>query len=134
MPDPAAGDGRDPEHLLRRRGALLHPGQQDVGQPQRQRLAVQPRGEQLLGVEGVALGAGDHVVDVRLRTGRLGAASPRTSAPTSASGSGASSIRSTAGQPDQLGEQRPERMPAVQVVGAVGGDDATGSSTSRASR
>ena len=98
VPHPAAGDGGDPQHLLGGRGPLLHPRQQDVGQPERQRLAVQPGGEQLLGVEGVALGAGDDVVDRATRAAPpLARPGSRTSAPTSASGSGASSIRSTPG-------------------------------------
>ena len=70
MPHPPAGHGGDPQHLLGRRRALLDPGQQDVGQPERQRLAVQPGGQQLLGVERVALGAGDDVVDRRTRAAR----------------------------------------------------------------
>ena len=122
MPHPAAGDGGDAQHLLRRRGALLDPGEQDVGQRHRQRLAVQPGGQQLLGVERVALGAGDDVVDRGLgqRPGRGG--QPADQRADVGVGQRAELEPLHAGQPHQLGQQRPQRVAAVQVVGAVGGD------------
>ena len=123
VPDPPARDGRDPQHLLGGRGPLLHPRQQDVGQPEGQGLAVQPGGQQLLGVERVALGAGDDVVHRRLRQ----PARARGQAPDQRAHLGVRERRQLdpldAGQADQLGEQGAQRMTAVQVVGAVGGDD-----------
>jgi hypothetical protein len=57
---PAAGHRRHPQHLLGRLGQPLDPGQQHLGQGRRQldmRVAG-PGGQQLLGVERVALRAG----------------------------------------------------------------------------
>jgi hypothetical protein len=119
VPDPPSGDRRDPQHLLGRGRPLLHAGQQDVGQAQWQRLAVQPRGEQLLGVEGVALGPGHDVVDGRLR--KIGG-QPAHEGTDVGVREGGQLDPLDARQAHELGEQRTERMTAVQVVGAVGGD------------
>jgi hypothetical protein len=120
VPDTPAGGGGDAEHLLGGRGALLDPGQQDVGERQRQGLAVQAGGEQLFRVEGVPLGAGDDVVD-----GALCHASGEPADQSAHLGvvEWGELHALDDGQADEFGEQRPQRVAAVQVVGPVGRDD-----------
>src|SRR5262249_52825339 len=61
--DPATGNRGGSEYLLRRRGQLFHPGQQQVSQTRRKLGTRRRRGEQFLCVVGVALGPGDHPVN-----------------------------------------------------------------------
>ena len=93
----AAGDGGDPQHLLRGRGRCSTRASSTSVRPSGSASPCRPAGHQLLGVEGVALGAGDDVVHGRVGQPAAARGRPRTSAPTSASGSGPSSMRSTPG-------------------------------------
>ncbi|MCF0097132.1 hypothetical protein B0E54_06001 [Micromonospora sp. MH99] len=117
-----AAGRRDPQHPLGRLGQPVHPGQQQVAQCLGQRRAAE-RGAgdgQLLDEEGVALRT---VVDVvngtrrRLATEQVGedragavAVQPAQLDPLDTTG------------PVQLGEERAQRMAALQLVGAVGAD------------
>lgn len=122
VPHPPAGDGGDPHDLLGRGRALLHAGEQHVGQAQRQHLPVQPRRQQLLGVEGVALGPGDDVVDDGVGEHPRVRRQPAHQRADVVVRERAELQPLHRGQPDQLCEQRAQRVPPVQVVGAVGGD------------
>ena len=90
--------------------------------------AADERGEQFLRVIGVAFGPGHDVVAVRsLRSGRrrrhqmLGQG--RRQMLSQGRGNQRGEIdRGDAGQPEQFGHYRPERVPPVQVVGPVGAD------------
>ena len=115
------GHGRDLQHLLGRLGQQLDPGQQGVAQAGRQlALGTAGGGGQLLDEEGVAAGAG---VDP---PGQLG----RDRRPLDAGQLGRHLGRAEAGQLQaldpaaavQLGQERPQRVAAVQLVGAVGSD------------
>ncbi len=105
VPHPAPGDGGGAQHLLGRLRQLLEPDQQDVGQTAGHTVDRRVRGrDQLLGVEGVALGAFDDPVHVAVgQRPQLQALHGR--------------------QPHQLGEQGAQRVPAVQVVRPVGGEE-----------
>ena len=146
---PAPADRRRPQHLLGRGGQLLDPGQQQGGQPAGQHVAAgcsphratsaraasrravaQPAdraagtarrhgGQQFLRVVGIALRPGHHPVQggrVQRRARQRGqvighvrvAQRPQLD-------------RGHAGQPQQLRDHRAERVPAVQVIGAVRG-------------
>ena len=77
-------------------------------------------GEQFLGVVGVALGAGDDVIQL----GGVDAAAGR-GAQMLGQGRGIQRSkvdRGDTGQPQQLGHHRPERMTPLQVVGPVAAD------------
>ena len=123
VPHPPPGHRGDPQHLLGGVRSLLDPGQQDVGERGRQRLAAAARGEQLLGVERVALGARDDVLDRLLGHPTLGAGEPADEVPDLGVRQRRELQPLDAREPHQLGEQRPQRMPTVQVVGAVGRHD-----------
>ena len=136
-------DGRRPEYLLGSRRQPFHPGQQQVGQAGGQRGAgggartgdgtasdaaardgpagAGGVGQQFLGVVGVALGPADQAVQVRGRDqagGQHGQVLGHGGRVQRAEVHGGD-----AGQPQQLGHDRPQRMhAAVHVVGAVGGD------------
>ena len=130
---PAPGHRRRAEHPLRAVGQLLHPAEQERRQPGGQgapfgRIAADERGEQFLGVVGVALGAGHDVVQLD----RVDAAGRRRH---QVLGQGRGQVlgqgrgiqrgeidRDDAGQPEQFGHHGPERVPPVQVVGPVGAD------------
>ena len=114
--------GEQAQHLLRGLGEALDPQHQRVAQRGRQRAApVEPGGEQLLGEQRVALaarvqaldqvGVGRAAEDVGERLGELVARQPAQLDP------------ARAGVALELGEQRPQRVAAVQLVGAVGGDN-----------
>jgi hypothetical protein len=115
--------GREqPQDLLRGLGEGLDADHERIAQRRRQlAAAVEPRGEQLLGEQGVALAAlvqaidesvfGRAPEDVRQLLGQLRARQRRElDAP-----------RSRAAL--ELGEHRAQRVAAVQLVGAVGGHD-----------
>ena len=114
--------GREhPQHLLRRLAEPLDPHHQRVAQRARQPAAtVEPRGEQLLGEQRVALaarvqaleqlGVGRAAEDVGEQVAELLARQPRELDP------------ARARVALELGEQRAQRVAAVQLVGAVGGD------------
>ncbi len=138
--NPSPPDRRGPEHLLCGGGQPLDPGQQQRGQPAGQHVTARGSparsaaagaagaagparlgGQEFLGVVGVAFGPGDHPVQhgrVQWFAGQRGqvighvrvAQRPQFD-------------RGHAGQPQQLGHHRPERVTPVQVVGAVGGHD-----------
>jgi hypothetical protein len=116
---PAAHDRRHPQHPLGRLRQPLDPGQQHLGQGRRQLDpgVGGPGGQQLLGVERVALRAGEDVLQpVRRQRSSgdrlqvLGQLDP---------GEGGQLQPLHRGQPDQLGQQRPQRVAAVQLVGPV---------------
>ena len=117
MAHPRAGDGRQAQHGLRGRAQRLDAQHERVGQVGRQALAG-GGGRQLLGEERVALGAGEELVDQP----RLGPAAedPRQLGDhllaREALERHALDDRGALG----LGHQRPQRMAAVQLVGAVG--------------
>jgi len=120
----AAGHRRRAEYLLGGVGQLLHPVEQQRRQPGGQAVVraipAEGGGEQFLGVVGVALGPGHDVV-------QLGGTDPALRGRRQVLGQGrgiqrGEADRDDAGQPEQLGHHRPERVPAVQVVGAVGAD------------
>ncbi len=141
--DPAPADRRGPQHLLGCGGQPLHPGQQQRGQPAGQHVTARGRadraavrrarptvpaglarlhgGQQFLGVVGVALRPGDHPV----QHGRVQRAAGHRGQVTGHVGVAQRPQfdRCHAGQPQQLRHHRPERVTAVQVVGAVGGHD-----------
>jgi hypothetical protein len=115
---PGAGHRGHLQHPLGRLRQRLHPGQDQLPQHRRQPGPVQVGGHQLLGEERVALRAGQHLPDQR-RRGRL------------AQDPGQQPGHVPAAQPAQLqplgpaaavqlGQERPQRMAAVQLVGPVG--------------
>ncbi len=116
----AAGHRGGPQHLLRRGGQPLHPGQQQRGQAAGQQLAAGrgAGGQQFLGIVRIALGAGDHPVQrgrVQRARGQRGQVVGHVlvaERPQFQGGHGR--------QPEQLGHHRAERVTAVQVIGAVG--------------
>ena len=120
MAHPRAGDGREAQHGLCGRAERLDAQHERVGEVGRHTLAGRG-GRQLLGEERVALGAGEELVD---QPG-LGPAAedPRELGDHLLAGEAlerdALDDRSALG----LGHQRPQRMAAVQLVGAVGGDE-----------
>ena len=125
--DPAAGDARDPHQLLGAGGQLVEPGGEHVGEgPGQLGQAVRATavggggGEELLGEVGVAVGAAVHVEHHLARDGPT-AQQPEVAAELVGAERGEVDPLDD-GQPRQLAEQRSERVAAVQVVGAVGGD------------
>ena len=119
---PAAGHRRHPQHLLGRLRQPLDPGQQhlDEGRRQLDPGVAGPGGQQLLGVERVALRAGVdalHLLRRQRRSGDrlqvLGQLGP---------GERGQLQPLHRRQPDQLGQQRPQRVPPVQLVGPVADD------------
>jgi hypothetical protein len=118
---PLAGR-QQPQQLLGRRRQRLDAQHQRLAQRRRQRAApVQAGGEQLLGEQRVALAAQVEALDepvlrrraqdVTQRLGELGARQRGELDPARAPGA------------LELGQQRPQRVAAVQLVGAVGADD-----------
>ena len=118
--DPRGGE--QPQHLLGRLAEALDPHHQRVAQRRRQAAAaVEPGREQLLGEQRVALaarvqaldelGVGRPAEDVGEQVGELVARQARQLDP------------ARAGVALELGEQRAQRVAAVQLVGAVGRDD-----------
>jgi len=116
-------DGGDPHDLLGGGGQALEAPEQRVAQRRRElACAVGGRGEQLLGVERVALGAGVEAVgqlvvgraveDAGELLGHLVAAEALERDPLHAR------------HALELGQHRPQRVAAVQLVGAVGDDQA----------
>jgi hypothetical protein len=149
---PPPGGRGHPQHALRRVGEPFHPAEQQRGQPGGEPVVfggpVRRRGQQLLRVVGVALGAGDDAVEDRgvhggfwtsragpgaagvHRTGtfRMGAGTLRVRQRGQVLGQGGRRQRAQrqgghGGQALQFGQDRAERMAAVQIVGAVGADD-----------
>ena len=116
---PPAGHRRRPQHPLGRLGQPLDPGQQHLGQGPRQLDpgVASPGGQQLLGEERVALGAGVDALHLLRRQwstgdrlqvlGQLGLGERGQLHPLHS------------GQPDQLGQQRPQRVTPVQLIGPV---------------
>ena len=85
-------------------------------------LAVEAGREQLLGEQRVALAAGEQAVDeVVLRRRAEDVLEQRRRAPRASAST--SSMRRAFGRALELGQQRSQRVAAVQLVGAVGGDD-----------
>lgn len=124
--DAPPGDRGRAQHLLGGVGQLLDADEEYVGEAARHdgggRVDVTgQRGEQLLRVEGVPLGAFDDTADGGVGEG-LG--------PQGAHQAGHFGVSQRAqfetvhgGQPDQFGEQGAQGVAAVQVVRAVGGED-----------
>ena len=118
----AAGSRGEPDHLLAGVVELLEADQEEarevVGRPGP---AQGGRGGELLGEEGVALGALDH----RLHLGLAQLAAPQpahelTHVPV---GQGLEVDALDGGQTGPVGQGRAQRVPTVQVVAAVGGDE-----------
>ena len=117
-----AGDGQQPQQLLGVVGQALDAQHERVAQRRRHLAApVEPGGEQLLGEQRVALAARPQAVD-EVVAGRvaedvgelLGELRARQRAEVDAPRARAAL---------ELGEQRAQRVAAVQLVGAVGGDE-----------
>ena len=121
--DPPAGRRCDPEQVV---GRLAQPGdvgQEDLAEGRRQlgRAALPDRHEEFLGEERVALGAGvDRVDDGRIEVGagdrpelsvQLATVEPPQVEPLDPPG------------PLELGDERQQRVAAVELVGAVGHDE-----------
>jgi hypothetical protein len=116
--DPRAGGRGHPQHALGLLWERLDPREQQVPDRPREAGAVGSGGEQLLGVEGVALRAGEHlahlarcgpvVEDPGEQVGQLAAAEAAELQPLDP----AAAV--------QLGEERAQRMAPVQLVAAVG--------------
>ena len=119
---PAAAHRGGAQRLLGGARQLLHPGHEDRGQAGRELLVTVRRGEQLLGVVGVALGP-VHDPD---QLGRIEHAPPaaqlrergdvrrerrRVQRP--------EVDRGDVRQPEQLRDHRAQRVPTVQVIGPV---------------
>jgi len=116
--DAAAGHRRHLQHPLGRLRERLHPGQDHVPQGRRQPGAVQVGGQQLLGEERVALGAAQDLRDqggggrlLQDRGQQLGQLPAAQSVQLQPLGPAAAV---------QLGQERPQRVAAVQLVAAVG--------------
>ncbi len=121
MPHAASGDRGGAQYLLGDLGQLLEADEQDVGQAAGYTSGGRVRGrDQLLGVEGVALGAFDDPVHggVRQRQVAQGAHQPRHVGV----GQGPQFQPLHGGQPYQLGQQGPQRVAAVEVVRPVRGE------------
>jgi hypothetical protein len=120
--DPPAGDRGHPGDPLRGGGQPLQPGEQHVGETvrQRERVAAQAGGQQLLGEVRVALRPAEDVADQPLGH-RLAAQRPQVVAQLGRGERGQVEALDH-GKPDQLAEQRAQRVPAVQVVRPVGRD------------
>ena len=115
--DPAAGDGRRPDHLP---GGLVEPveaDQQHLGEVLGD-AAPAPRGaDQLLDEEGVALGAVDDVGDLGLGAAARGGARGPASAPRR--GERVELQPLDTADPGPLGDLAAQRVAAVEVLGAV---------------
>jgi hypothetical protein len=116
---PAAGHRRDPKHLLGRLRQDLHPGRQHLEQRRRQGNlgAAGVAGQQLLGVERVTLRPGVDPLDLigrqRLPCDRLQMSSQLRPP------KGGQLHPHQVGDADQLGQQRPQRVAAVQLIRPV---------------
>ena len=109
--------------MLARRVELVEAHEQEAGQVLGQAgTAEGGRGDQLLGEERVALGPLDHLAHLRLGE-RLGL-EPADQLADGAIGERGEVEALDLGQPGPVGEGGPQRVAAVQVVAAVGRDDA----------
>ena len=124
MLDPAAGRGHQPQGRLGLAGEDLDPAEQDVlearGQAAPAAVALLAGGQQLLGKERVALGAApDPLHQAVVRPGpedagqQVGHVDPVEAGQLQPVGPPAAV---------QLGQERPQRVAAVELVGAVGQD------------
>ena len=129
---PSSGDRGDPQHLLSRVRSLLDPTRQDVGERRWQRLAAAARGEQLLGVERIALGPRD-VLDRLLGHPTLGVGEPadEDSRPPRPAAAQAPGARRPGGGPARRAAAAADAAGADRRSGRT--PTTTGSSTSRAS-
>lgn len=116
------GDPRRPRRgaPLRGVGEQLHPGEQQAGQTVGHRAAGGDRLQQLLGVEGVALGPVDHLP----HHAGVGAAERGQIVGHLVTVEGIQLHGRHRGEPLELGEDPAQRVAAVEVVGAVGADEA----------
>ena len=130
---PAPGYRRRAEYPLCRVGQLLHPAEQERRQTGGQgttfgRIAADERREQFLRIVGVTLGPGHDVVQLdRVDAVRRRRCQVLSQGRRQVLGQGRGSQRGEidrgdAGQPEQFGHYRPERVTPVQVVGPVGAD------------
>ena len=122
--DPPAADRRDPDHLTRVVGQAFESHEQEVGELPRQVpgvVALVGGVDEFFGEEGVAVGAGDDVVDGRVadRFGMNGT----DEAADFVGGERVELDSGHRGQPRPLREGRTQRVPSVQVVAAVAHDD-----------
>ena len=118
--DLGAGRRGHPQHLLGLLGQGLHPGQQQVAQGRGQLGPPRVGGQQLLGEERVALRAGQDVGD-QPRRGRV-AEDPGHQTGQLGAGERVELQALGAAAPFHLGQERPQRVAGVQLVGAVGED------------
>ena len=122
MRHPAADDGRHPHHGLRVVVEPVDPGEQQPGEVGGVGPAtVVGRDRELLGEEGVALGALGHALDEVV--GEVGPG-PADDAAQVGLGQGAELDAGQAGQARPHGERPGERVAAVHVVAAVGDEQA----------
>jgi hypothetical protein len=118
--DPGAGHRRHLQHPLGRFGERGHPGQHQVAQDQRQPGPLQVGGQQLLGEERVALRTGQDLPDQRRR--RRLTQDPGQQLPQVAAAQPVQLQPLGPAAAVQLGQERPQRVAAVQLVGPVGQD------------
>jgi hypothetical protein len=120
----AAGHGGHPQHPLRRVRQAFHARQQQRGEPGRQRaVGVRRRGQELLGVVGVPFGPFDQGVEGGGGLGQRGARHAGQDLGQRGGRKRAEFDQRDHRQPEQLGDDAAQRVPAVQVVGAVRPDD-----------
>ncbi len=122
-----AGDGRRPQHLLRRVRYAFHARQQQLGQPGRQRalrgVRARRRGQELLGVVGVSFRALHQGVEGGGGQGQRGVRRVGQDFGQGGGGERPEFDQRDHGQPEQLRDHAAQRVAAVQVVGAVRPDD-----------
>ena len=118
MGDPAAGDGRGPNHLAPGVVELVEPAEEQVGQPAGQGTGTRLRcSDQLLGEEGVALRALHDAADRMVGEGpRLQGTDEVTDVDV---GQPTELETAHAGQPGPLDGRGAKGVAAVQVVGAA---------------
>ncbi len=122
--DVGAALGRDSDDPLGVLGQRLDPDEQDVAQRVREpgRAALPDGGGEFLNEERVALGAAVDAVDqLAVRGGGAEDAGQLLGHLAPAEARQLQALHDA--QPLQLHQERPQRVAAVQVVGAVGGDD-----------
>ncbi len=124
----AAGDGRRPQHLLRRVRHAFHARQQQRGQPGRQRapgavLSARRRGQELLGVVGVPFRPLHQGVEGGGGQGQRGVRHVGQDLGQGSGGERPEFDQRDHRQPQQLRDHAAQRVAAVQVVGAVRPDD-----------
>ena len=119
--DRPVGDRDQPQQPLGIGTEPLQPGEQNLRQPGRQLRALGAGGQQFLGEERIALGSLDHLGDDRRRQRSLGQGLDERLRIGRAERWQLDPLDALC--PDQLGQRRPQRMAAVEVLFAVAGQD-----------